>query len=178
MIKNNKTLTAIIISCVIFVAVLGLDMWTKNWVRTNMPMNQYPQEEISVSGEWLTIIHVENKGVAFSIQVPWLKYVSILAILIIGYFFVRIIREEPKAYYNYYIIALIFAGAIGNFIDRIGRGMVTDMIKVDLGFRPFNPFAIFNIADSAVTVGVILYLIFNFVNDTKNKKQALTTDGQ
>lgn len=177
MIKNNKTLTAVIIACLICVAVLGLDMWTKNWVRTNMPMNQYPQEEISVCGEWLTIIHVENDGVAFSIQVPWLKYVSILALLIIAYFFVRIIREEPEAYYNYYIFAIIFAGAIGNFIDRIGRGMVTDMIKVDLGFKPFDPFAIFNIADSAVTVGVILYLLFNFINDIKKKQQDPELDG-
>jgi lipoprotein signal peptidase len=50
---------------------------------------------------------------------------------------------------------------------------VTDFVKVDLGFWPFNPFAIFNVADSCITVGVILYLVFTIIEEVKHKKAVL-----
>ena len=59
-------------------------------------------------------------------------------------------------------LGLVMGGAIGNLIDRIRAGEVTDFIEVDLGFWPLDPWPIFNIADAALTTGVII-LVYCFV---------------
>jgi signal peptidase II len=60
----------------------------------------------------------------------------------------------------HWALAFILPGALGNLFDRLihpGMGVV-DFIKVDLGFRPFNPWPIFNVADAWVTIGVVLMI--------------------
>ncbi len=173
---NKKQKIIILIVCaVLFVALVGLDVWSKNWIRTNLPMEDYYSwQDIKVAGDWLSFTHAENTGVAFSIPIPALKIISIFALLFILYFFYRILKDNPNCKLNYISFTIIFAGAIGNFIDRFGRGQVTDFIKVDFGFWPFNPFAIFNVADSCITVGVGLYLIFTIVEEIKHKRLAAT----
>jgi signal peptidase II len=168
----NKQKKIILVTCLLlFVGMITLDAWSKHWIRTNLPIDDYYSwQDIPVAGEWLSFTHVENTGVAFSIPIPMLNYVSIIALLFILYFFYRIIKENPGHLVNYYAFTLILAGAIGNFIDRFTRGPVTDFIKVDFGFWPFNPFAIFNVADSCITVGVFLYIIFTVVTEIKAKR--------
>jgi signal peptidase II len=56
-------------------------------------------------------------------------------------------------------LGLVGGGAIGNLIDRIALGGVTDFLVFDLGFWPFNPWPAFNIADAALVVGVGLMAI-------------------
>ncbi|MFO7840725.1 MAG: signal peptidase II [Fidelibacterota bacterium] len=169
--KNQKTLL-LILCLLLFLSLTGLDQWSKHRIRSIMPMdNYYAWEDISVFGEWLTFTHVENTGVAFSIPIPLLKYVSLFALLFILFFFYRILKENPDSRINYFSFTLILAGAAGNFIDRFARGQVTDFIKVDLGFWPFNPFAIFNVADSCITVGVFLYLIFTITEEIREKQR-------
>lgn len=169
---NKKQKIILLIVCVVlFVALVGLDIWSKNWIRTNLPMEDYYSwQNIKVAGNWLSFTHAENTGVAFSIPIPFLKYISIFALLFILYFFYKILKDHPNCKLNYIAFTIIFAGAIGNFIDRFGRGQVTDFIKVDFGFWPFNPFAIFNVADSCITVGVGLYLIFTLIEEIKHKR--------
>ncbi|MCF7833088.1 MAG: signal peptidase II [Candidatus Marinimicrobia bacterium] len=169
---NKKQKIIILIVCVVlFMALVGLDIWSKNWIQTNLPMEDYYSwQDIKIAGNWLSFTHAENTGVAFSIPIPWLKYISIFALLFILYFFYRIIKDSPNSKINYIAFTIIFAGAVGNFIDRITVGTVTDFIKVDFGFWPFNPFAIFNVADSCITVGVVLYLIFTVIEEIKQKR--------
>ncbi|MEA3391448.1 MAG: signal peptidase II [Candidatus Marinimicrobia bacterium] len=173
---NKKQKIIILIVCVVlFVALVGLDVWSKNWIRTNLPMEDYYSwQDIKIAGNWLSFTHAENTGVAFSIPIPALKIISIFALLFILFFFYRILKDNPNCKLNYISFTIIFAGAIGNFIDRFGRGQVTDFIKVDLGFWPFNPFAIFNVADSCITVGVGLYLIFTLIEEIKHKRLVAT----
>ena len=175
----NKTqkIILLIVCVILFAGLLSLDIWSKHWIRTNLPMEDYYSwQDIKVAGNWLTFTHAENTGVAFSIAIPWLKYISIFALLFILYFFYRILKENPNSKINYIAFTIIFTGAIGNFIDRITVGQVADFIKVDLGFWPFNPFAIFNVADSCITVGVGLYLIFTLIEEIKHKKNPLPED--
>lgn len=68
-------------------------------------------------------------------------------------------------------VALITPGALGNLFDRLvypARGVV-DFIMVDLGFPPFNPWPIFNIADIYITVGVAI-ILFEFIRGTSPRK--------
>ncbi len=163
----------------LFVALIGFDQWSKQRIRVLLPMERYYEwQDIEIAGKWLSFTHVQNTGVAFSIPIPMLKYVSIFALLFIMFFFYRIIRANPERIINFFTFTLILAGAVGNVIDRFVFGKVTDFIKVDLGFWPFNPFAIFNVADSCITVGVILYLIFTIIEDIRIRKQSPKPDSQ
>ena len=182
MVKNSKVIMTktqkiilIIVCAVLFFGLIGLDQWSKHWIRTNLPIDDYYSwQDIKVLGDVVTFTHAENTGVAFSIPIPMLKYISILALLFILYFFYKIIKENPKHKINYIAFTIIYAGAIGNAIDRFFRGRVTDFVKIDLGFWPFDPFAIFNVADSCITVGVILYLIFTMTEEIKHKNNPLS----
>ena len=172
----NKTqkIILLVVCVVLFFGLIGLDQWSKHAIREKLPMEDYYSwQDIKVLGNVVTFTHAENTGVAFSIPIPLLKYISIFALLFILYFFYKILKEHPEQKINYIAFTIIYAGAIGNFIDRFFRGQVTDFIKVDLGFWPFNPFAIFNVADSCITIGVGLYLIFTIIEEIKHRKEAL-----
>jgi len=169
---SKKTRILIPLCLFVFAALIGFDQWSKHRIRELLPMESYYEwQDIAVAGKWLSFTHVENTGVAFSIPVPMLKYVSIFALLFILYFFYRIIREKPETIVNYFAFTLILAGAVGNAIDRFAFGEVTDFIKLDFGFWPFNPFAIFNVADSCITVGVFLYLIYTLSEEVRIRRQ-------
>ena len=106
-----------------------------------------------------------NTGAAFSmladlpdvIRVPFFHIVTLLAIIMIGLY----MFETPLHYYaTRFGLIMILAGAIGNFLDRVQRGYVIDFISVDWNFFGwYHDFAIFNIADICINIGVILLII-------------------
>ena len=177
----NKTqkIILLVVCVVLFFGLIGLDQWSKHAIREELPMEDYYSwQDIKVIGEVVTFTHAENTGVAFSIPIPALKYISIFALLFILFFFYRILKENPGKKINYITFTIIYAGAIGNFIDRFFRGQVTDFVKVDLGFWPFNPFAIFNVADACITIGVIMYLIVTIIEEIKLKRSTLQNSNE
>lgn len=136
-------------------------------------------ESVRVFGEYVKVTFVENPGMAFGIEVGessklFLSLFSLIASIgIIIYLF----KVKKQKFIVRFSLALILGGAVGNLIDRTFYGLfydyaplfygrVVDFIHVDFfdfsifGHR-FNSFPIFNIADSAVTVGVALLLIFH-----------------
>jgi signal peptidase II len=81
----------------------------------------------------------------------------------VSIFIVKLAREfESRGVLALSALGLIFGGAIGNLIDRIVFGHVTDMIDLDTPLEYLRTFPVFNIADSALTIGVIL-LILDFL---------------
>ena len=97
---------------------------------------------------------VKNKGAAWGLlqgRVDILSIVSILLVILIGFFFLKIPKEKK---YNIIRILSIFviAGAIGNVIDRIGFGEVTDFLYIEL-----IDFPVFNIADCYITFSVVIF---------------------
>jgi len=96
----------------------------------------------------LTLIH--NRGAAFGIlknQTPLFIFISISAVILI---YLALRNNKCKGYTFYNIsLALILAGALGNLIDRIRLGCVID-------FLDFRIWPVFNVADSAITIGAIL----------------------
>jgi len=124
--------------------ILSLDQLTKFLVTRNLSLN----ESIPViKGIFLfTLIH--NRGAAFGVlknQTPLFILISIFAITLI-YFGLKN-NKHKKAYCV--SLSLIFAGALGNLIDRVFLGYVID-------FFDFRIWPVFNVADSAITIGTLL----------------------
>lgn len=140
----------LIISLVVVLADQGL----KNYIVAHYAIGEVHQIIHGI----LSFNYLQNNGAAWNILTGqmWLFYIiSIIAISVCLYFLFN------KKYKNILFdvgLALILGGIVGNFIDRLHLKYVVDMLQLD-----FVHFNIFNIADSAITVGVILvfiYLIF------------------
>jgi signal peptidase II len=131
---------------------------------------------VNIIGDLLRFTYIENPGMAMGIDFGMKAVLSMFSIVaVIGIFvFLYMMREERLGFRL--SLALILGGAIGNLIDRVFYGVlygegallhgrVVDFIDVDFfhvnffGYH-FTRFFVFNIADSAVTVSVVLLLIF------------------
>ena len=131
-------------------AVLALDLWTKRWA-TQALANSPP---VPVLGELVRLTYTRNSGVAFGLGagIPFPYYLfSIAAALAILYLFLTQRVPTPG---RRLALALILGGALGNLVDRISTGEVVDFIEVGWG-RWHWP--VFNVADSAVSIGVVLF---------------------
>lgn len=129
-------------------AVLALDQGTKALVRQEMALG----ESIPVLENVFHLTYIENKGAAFgsfSGATPLLSLLSVVFIVALWLIFMRL-SQRPKG--MVWALALITAGGIGNLIDRLWRGSVTDMLD-------FRIWPIFNVADIAVTLGVLALMI-------------------
>jgi signal peptidase II len=119
-----------------------------------------PGESVDVIGDLVRLWYVQNTGAAFSLfpGALWLFLpVTLLAIVMIGYFF-RAFRDRGPAIHV--VLGTILAGTLGNLADRLRLGYVIDFISVGIGETRFPTF---NVADSAVVVGIgllVAYLTF------------------
>ncbi|MDX9872719.1 MAG: signal peptidase II [Clostridia bacterium] len=139
----------------ITLAVLALDRAVKYVVTANMQVGQ----SIPIIETFFHITFVKNPGAAFGILTDkrWFFVVVTIAILALLFYLAFTMGKNSK--FTAVCLALICGGAIGNFIDRVASGLVTDY----LDFRGIWPY-IFNLADSAIVVGVIL-LAWQLIRD-------------
>jgi len=148
----------------IALVIIGLDQLTKIIVDRNMEIG----ESIPIIEQVLHITSHRNMGAAFGILQGqmWLFFI-VTAVVVVGiiYYMPKLIKEHRG-----YGIALgvLLGGTIGNFIDRLFRGEVVDFVDVYIGSYSFP---IFNVADAALTLGVIFLLILMFMQDRKEKKE-------
>ena len=155
---------------IIAVVILVLDQATKLYVDANFRLH----ESVPVIDNVFHLTYVRNKGAAFGIlsdsavRIPFFIGVSIVAMLGILWY-IRRIRSDQKLALA--ALSLIFSGAFGNLIDRIRLGEVIDFL--DVFWRHYH-WPAFNIADSAITVGVTLLFIDMWLED-RNKSSARTT---
>jgi len=134
-----------------------LDQATKVWARGRLP--GFGRAGMPVWDRKLVMVYAENPGIAFSqlqsIQGGrvLLSLVSVVALVLIA----RYLHKTPASRQAMIAsLGLICGGALGNVIDRIWRGHVTDFIMVNLGVWPLNPWPVFNVADAALVAGAIL----------------------
>ncbi len=113
--------------------------------------------------------YAHNTGAAFSMFSNATVFLLILSIIcLLLYFSFEYLTMENKRGYTFYVAtALMVGGTLGNLIDRIAFGYVRDFIKLE-----FIDFPIFNIADCALTIGVILLVIWLLFLEGKEKKNA------
>lgn len=122
--------------------------------------------------------YVRNQGAAWGMladakdhfRVPFFFVVTLVAMIAIGFYF----RATPPHHkLARYALALIFSGAVGNFIDRVRLGYVIDWIDIHwriLGWQYYFPN--FNIADSAITVGVVLLMVDTILLERQRQIEA------
>ncbi|MFC1982165.1 signal peptidase II [Chloroflexota bacterium] len=133
--------------------IVAADQISKVWIRSNLAFG----ESLPATG-LLRLTHIHNTGAAFGLfqgQSFPLTIVSIISIAAILLFAFRFSRHLPflNKWTGRLALGLVLGGTIGNLIDRLYLGYVTDFIYI--GIWPA-----FNIADSAITVGVIVFACF------------------
>lgn len=112
------------------------------------------------------LFYVENRGAAFGILQEGRPLFIVITLAVIAFLLYGIYfkRDEVKGMLRVALV-LIFAGAVGNFIDRLRLHFVVDF----LSFRFFgHDFAVFNLADAMIVVGTILLMIHVFIGDEKS----------
>ena len=141
--------------------VIVLDQISKAYVKAHLALNSswMPLEWLA---PMMRFTHIKNTGAAFGFFQNANLVLGILAVIIVGVlivFYQKVHIEEKLARVA---LGMQVGGAIGNLIDRVLDGHVTDFISV-------GSFPIFNIADSAVTVGVGLLLLAIYLQERKQK---------
>lgn len=143
-----------------------LDQWTKWLIVKNMEYG----ERISVWDPWLGILSHRNRGAAWGMlegQMWLFTIVTVGVIIAIIYFYHKEAKGKPIFQLG---LMLLLGGAIGNFIDRLFRGEVVDFVDVLIPVINYH-FPIFNIADAALTIAVVVLMIGLIIEDKKEKKQ-------
>ena len=162
----------------IMLLILVLDQLTKTLVRVNMQMYECIPLLQNLFGDTFILIRVQNSGAAFSFGfgsdlVNRIIFICV-TVLVVGI----IIYLLHYAQHKIQVIAfgLILGGALGNLIDRVLFGPVTDFFSMDFPDFIMERFPVFNIADSSIFIGVVLLLIDMLFIKDKPSPLPETTD--
>lgn len=141
--------------------LVGIDQLVKSWVRGNIPLG----ESVPFLPHLMELTYVQNTGAAFSSfsDMTWvLTLISLGASVAIG---MLLWQEFFPGKWGQLSLTLLLGGAVGNLIDRAVLGFVTDMFATT-----FIDFAVFNVADICVVVGILMavYAIFLWEKEKEN----------
>ena len=143
-----------------FAAVLSLvaDQLSKIWIRARLPQG----DTLDFWPGVMHLEHVQNRGAAWGV-LSGQKWLLILFTLLVIGVIMRSAREvAARGALAALGFGLILGGAVGNLFDRIVFGHVTDFFDLDTPIRALQTFPVFNVADSALSVGVVLMLLSLF----------------
>jgi signal peptidase II len=139
--------------------VLVLDQITKLWISSSMQVGQ----STSLIEGYIRLRYTQNTGAAFGIFSDSTGILSIVSLVVIVGIVVAFVRLGNPTWLSVLAAGLVLGGALGNLADRVRLGYVVDFVEV---FKPqlnlnnvVYTFPVFNAADSAITVGVVLILI-------------------
>ncbi|WP_251516300.1 MULTISPECIES: signal peptidase II [Staphylococcus] len=142
--------------------IIIADQITKLIIASSMKVG----DSFEVIPQFLNITSHRNDGAAWGMlsgKMGLFYIITIIVLIVLVYFYVK---EAKNNLFMQIAISLIFAGALGNFIDRVIHGKVVDFIDTYIfGYD----FPIFNIADASLTIGVILIIIALFKDSSKEK---------
>ncbi len=149
---------------IIVVLVFALDQATKIWATRNLR----GAEDIDVIDGLLRLSYTENSGIAFGmlagVDVRWILIaISVVAVTIV---ILYILRTPASSALLLWALALVAGGISGNLIDRIRMGRVVDFILV---YYKSYEFPVFNVADSAISIGAALLAIELFIAPHREK---------
>jgi signal peptidase II len=155
MVENKRSLKNFVRNYLFLLVIAGLiiafDQWTKSLVHANLEF-----QEVWSPWPWLApyvrIVHWRNTGAAFGIFQGFGDVFTVLAIVVaiaIVYYFPQVPREDWPLRLA---MGLQLGGAVGNLIDRVTIGWVTDFVSV-------GRFPVFNVADASISIGVAVLIV-------------------
>ncbi len=154
------------ISCLIMIVLIIIfDRVTKYFAVKNL----YGGDIVNFIPGVVQFRYAENTGMAFSMLsgARWIFiFVTVVACVGVLYY---MLSNRCKSLWLYWSLGVVVSGGIGNLVDRIMQGYVVDFIE-----PTFVDFAVFNIADCAVTCGavsLVIYLVFDIIKDAKKSKE-------
>jgi signal peptidase II len=150
--------------------IVILDQWTKQLVRTLIPFGE-SWSPWSWLEPYVRLVHWQNTGAAFGMFQQFGIVFAVLAFIVsiaILYYYPQVPHEE---WVMRLAMAMMLGGAVGNLIDRLTLGTVTDFISV-------GTFAVFNVADACISVGTVILILAVWFNERKQKKLAAASQEQ
>ena len=139
-----------IVYALLAILIIAVDRVVKNWIMLNVSLG-----ETFAHLPLFDFTYVQNEGAAFSILSGRLGILSLISVAFCVVVLLYFIIKKPKHPLWCVSLSMMFGGAFGNAWDRIFYGYVVDFIETT-----FMDFAIFNIADIAITVGAALMVIW------------------
>jgi len=143
-------------------AIILFDQLTKHIVRSNLTLGEVYRPDLWLS-QIARIVHWKNSGAAFGMFQSMNTVITVLSFVVSGvilYYFPQVPRED---WLVRLAMGMLLGGAVGNLIDRLSRGYVTDFFSV-------GPFPVFNIADASISTGVVILFIGMWMQE-RNKKE-------
>lgn len=170
--KNKKVCWSAVLALLNFVAVLAVDLLTKHFLVKALP-NVGDSKEVLPG--FINFIFVKNTGAAWGVLSGRPIFLIVLTLVILGlyltFFILNLKKNGRKSSKLFGICAgFIFGGCLGNLVDRLFLGYVRDFINFQ-----FISFPVFNVADIALCVGVVLlaiYFIFIYPKECKRNEQS------
>ena len=136
----------------------ALDQLTKQWVLRSIG----PYDARIVVPDFFNLVNVTNTGAAFGSfkgNNTFFVVISIIALVVVTVLLVRHRRSDP---WRDVSLALLLAGILGNLTDRLLYGHVIDFLLFNLHIRYADPWPAFNVADSCISIAVVLFIIHSF----------------
>jgi signal peptidase II len=136
----------------------ALDQLTKQWVLRSLS----PYDARMVVRDFFNLVNVTNTGAAFGSfkgNNTFFVIISIIALVVVTVLLMRPHRSDP---WRDVSLALLLAGILGNLTDRLLYGHVIDFLLFNLHVRYADPWPAFNVADSCISVAVVLFIIHSF----------------
>ena len=136
----------------------ALDQLTKQLILRSVS----PYESRTVVPDFFTLVNVPNTGAAFGSfkgNNTFFVVISIIALVVVTVLLLR--HRRPDAWRNV-SLALLLAGILGNLTDRLLYGHVIDFLLFNLHVRYADPWPAFNVADSCISIAVVLFIMHSF----------------
>lgn len=152
---RTKSRTNVLVFCTVWIAGIVLfDQCVKGWAED--ALQHAPQATLPFIDGFIRFTYMENTGAAFSIfsGATWVLGVLSAALAGILIWVLYRTRTNPSLLLRL-SLCFIVGGALGNVLDRLGRGYVIDMLDFQ-----FMRFAVFNVADSFVCVGAVMFCVY------------------
>lgn len=152
---------------IVALIIILIDQITKWLVVVNMEIGQ----RITIIEDFFYLLSHRNSGAAWGIlqgQMIFFYIVTVIVMVGVVYYMQKYAKNNKMLAIG---LSLILGGAIGNFIDRLLRQEVVDFASFII--VNYN-FPIFNVADSALTIGVILVIIATFIEERNEKRRGMT----
>lgn len=162
--------------------VFILDQVTKSWIFNNLALGSYVYpDSIEVIDGFFYIVHIGNEGAAWGILSGYSGLLALFAV--VALFGIYKFRQtlELKRPVMQVAFGLLIGGIIGNLIDRMVHGHVIDFLDFHFpftipGIMPTGRYPSFNIADSGIVVGVVIYTIASFFSSESGNADTSTAE--